>query len=103
MSTVSGIASESSEKNISASFTPLGKAITIVRKYKLLPLPEIDSVVAILEHALIAKQSFVDIDKLTEDAPDEFIDPLMSTIMRDPVLLPTSGNIVDRYLNPFVN
>ncbi len=30
------------------------------------------------------------------DAPDEFLDPIMSTIMRDPVMLPTSGNIVDR-------
>ena len=30
------------------------------------------------------------------DAPDEFLDPIMGTLMRDPVLLPTSGNIVDR-------
>lgn len=26
----------------------------------------------------------------------EFLDPLLSTLMRDPVLLPTSGTIVDR-------
>ena len=30
-----------------------------------------------------------------DDAPDEFRDPLMSTLMRDPVLLP-SGVIMDR-------
>ena len=30
------------------------------------------------------------------DIPDEFLDPLMGEIMKDPVLLPTSGNIVDR-------
>lgn len=30
------------------------------------------------------------------DIPDEFMDPIMSSIMRDPVLLPTSGSIVDR-------
>jgi hypothetical protein len=30
------------------------------------------------------------------DAPDEFLDPLLMTLMRDPVRLPTSGNIVDR-------
>ena len=36
------------------------------------------------------------LDLLTEEAPEEFLDPLMSTIMRDPVRLPTSGNIVDR-------
>ncbi|XP_002737351.1 ubiquitin conjugation factor E4 B [Saccoglossus kowalevskii] len=31
-----------------------------------------------------------------EDAPDEFKDPLMDTLMTDPVLLHTSGNIMDR-------
>jgi hypothetical protein len=36
------------------------------------------------------------IDDLTDDAPFEFLDPLLSTIMRDPVYLPTSSNIVDR-------
>jgi hypothetical protein len=36
------------------------------------------------------------IDDLTDDAPFEFLDPLLSTIMRDPVFLPTSSNIVDR-------
>ncbi|CAK8686773.1 unnamed protein product [Clavelina lepadiformis] len=30
------------------------------------------------------------------DIPDEFRDPLMDTLMTDPVLLPTSGNIMDR-------
>ncbi len=37
-----------------------------------------------------------DMDELTEDAPEEFLDPLLSTLMKDPVRLPTSGNIVDR-------
>lgn len=30
------------------------------------------------------------------DAPDEFRDPLMDTLMTDPVLLPSSGKIMDR-------
>jgi ubiquitin conjugation factor E4 B len=30
------------------------------------------------------------------DVPDEFLDPLLATIMEDPVLLPTSNIIVDR-------
>lgn len=30
------------------------------------------------------------------DAPDEFRDPLMDTLMADPVLLPSSGKIMDR-------
>merc|ERR1712038_1843598 len=32
----------------------------------------------------------------SEDAPDEFIDPMMCELMEDPVLLPTSGKIMDR-------
>lgn len=30
------------------------------------------------------------------DAPDEFLDPIMSTLMNDPVVLPSSKVIVDR-------
>jgi len=37
-----------------------------------------------------------DDEELYEDAPDEFLDPLMSEFMTDPVILPTSNNIVDR-------
>ena len=35
-------------------------------------------------------------EDLADSAPCEFLDPLMSTIMRDPVRLPTSDHIVDR-------
>lgn len=30
------------------------------------------------------------------DAPEEFLDPIMGTLMTDPVMLPDSKNIVDR-------
>ncbi|KAK2710160.1 hypothetical protein QYM36_013732 [Artemia franciscana] len=30
------------------------------------------------------------------DAPDEFMDPLMDTLMEDPVILPSSGKVMDR-------
>jgi ubiquitin conjugation factor E4 B len=43
-----------------------------------------------------AATSIKDDEALYEDAPDEFLDPLMFTYMADPVYLPTSGNIVDR-------
>jgi hypothetical protein len=32
---------------------------------------------------------------LYDDAPEEFLDPVMSTLMKDPVELPSSKNIVD--------
>lgn len=35
-------------------------------------------------------------EELTAEAPEHFLDPIMSTIMRDPVLLPSSKQIVDR-------
>lgn len=34
--------------------------------------------------------------KALEDAPEEFLDPIMSTLMTDPVILPSSHVIVDR-------
>lgn len=34
--------------------------------------------------------------KALEDAPDEFLDPIMSTLMIDPVILPSSHVTVDR-------
>jgi len=33
---------------------------------------------------------------ITIDIPDEFLDPILMTLMKDPVLLPNSGIIVDR-------
>ncbi len=34
-------------------------------------------------------------ETLFDDAPDEFLDPIMSTLMKDPVELPSSGNVMD--------
>ncbi|CAG0900624.1 unnamed protein product [Darwinula stevensoni] len=36
-------------------------------------------------------------EELASEAPEEFLDPIMSTLMRDPVILPTSGVTVDRH------
>ena len=35
-------------------------------------------------------------DLLFEDAPDEFMDPIMGCVMKDPVILPSSNITVDR-------
>ena len=35
-------------------------------------------------------------DEDFDDIPDEFLDPVMGTLMTDPVLLPASGTIMDR-------
>lgn len=44
---------------------------------------------------LRVKQAAED-ELLYADAPEEFLDPIMGTLMRDPVILPSSKNIVDR-------
>ena len=38
--------------------------------------------------------TFLQID--FDDAPDEYLDPLMATLMDDPVKLPSSKTIIDR-------
>ncbi len=35
-------------------------------------------------------------DVAYDDAPDEYLDPITSTLMIDPVMLPSSRQIVDR-------
>lgn len=35
-------------------------------------------------------------DEILIDAPDEFLDPIMSTLMTDPVILPSSKITIDR-------
>lgn len=35
-------------------------------------------------------------DEILEGVPDEFLDPIMSTVMNDPVILPSSKMTVDR-------
>jgi len=42
------------------------------------------------------KKKEEDFIKEIGDIPEEFLDPLMSEIMKDPVLLPTSNTIIDR-------
>jgi len=43
----------------------------------------------------IGKQQKAD-EEMFADAPEEFLDEIMGTLMKDPVILPSSRNIVDR-------
>lgn len=54
------------------------------------PLTDFSIKVSQLEKQEILNQ------KVLEDAPEEFLDPIMSTLMIDPVILPSSHVIVDR-------
>jgi len=42
------------------------------------------------------KKATIEAEEDLGDIPDEFLDPLMFTLMRDPVTLPTSHVVIDR-------
>ena len=74
----------------------VAKAAKTCRKLNLLEdnrLEAFESLTLKVNEALKAVDIF---DELIKDAPDEFLDPLMCTFMKDPVYLPTSENVVDR-------
>ncbi|XP_046576120.1 LOW QUALITY PROTEIN: ubiquitin conjugation factor E4 A-like [Haliotis rubra] len=46
--------------------------------------------------AVLGRQYSQEEEELLADVPEEFLDPIMGTLMKDPVLLPSSKNIVDK-------
>eukprot|EP01038_Epipyxis_sp_PR26KG_P006656 gene6656-9137_t len=76
---------------------PIRNAIqTSINQHDIISMNELQQLKELYERVQEARLSCVDIDSLVEDAPFEFMDPLLDTIMRDPVRLPTSNTIVDR-------
>jgi ubiquitin conjugation factor E4 B len=72
------------------------KAIATVGRLNILSAAECGVMQSLYDSTMQVRATVQDLDALTDDAPEEFLDPLLMTLMRDPVLLPTSGNIVDR-------
>jgi ubiquitin conjugation factor E4 B len=73
----------------------LRKAITIARREHLISpemLKEFEDFVKFTNEFATQSKSAMD----SVEIPDEFLDPIMAEIMTDPVLLPTSHNIMDR-------
>jgi hypothetical protein len=54
-----------------------------------------DVQVVALKVTQMASQQQTD-EEILAEAPDDFLDPIMSTLMRDPVILPSSHTTVDR-------
>lgn len=68
----------------------------VVRAKQIIPESE-----AIAFEALIARiekeaEENINLESILGDIPDEFMDPLMSTLMTDPVILPSSKMTVDK-------
>ncbi|CBY43786.1 unnamed protein product [Oikopleura dioica] len=51
---------------------------------------------AFAKKVALRQSELLDDEEDFEDAPDEYLDPIMGTLMEDPVLLPPSGMIMDR-------
>lgn len=75
---------------------PLKKAIAAVSKMQTLTPATLSSLRELHEVVQSARAVCQDLDELTADAPTEFLDPLLMTLMTDPVLLPSSRTVVDR-------
>ena len=72
------------------------KAVKTCSKLNLLKNESMTIFSSLPDRVEAVSKTIEDDEALTIDAPDEFLDPLMCTFMKDPVLLPTSGNIIDR-------
>jgi ubiquitin conjugation factor E4 B len=72
------------------------KSARTCKKLNLLTGESMDAFSELLEHVEAAAKSVARDDALLADAPEEFLDPLVLTFMKDPVILPTSGKVVDR-------
>merc|ERR1711924_120955 len=73
-----------------------GEASMLSRQHMLLNGGLQDEFDGLCRAAEAAKQAEIKEEADLGDAPDEFLDPIQYTLMRDPVLLPGSGTIIDR-------
>jgi len=68
----------------------------IARKFALKSETEIEQLRLFVVKVEEMKATLAAEEDLEEDIPEHFLDPLMYTIMRDPVILPSSKAVVDR-------
>ncbi|CCU97361.1 unnamed protein product [Malassezia sympodialis ATCC 42132] len=72
------------------------KAASIAQRHMLKSPADIDTLADLVERVEKAKQEDADEEEDLGEVPDDYLDPLLATIMRDPVRLPSSRTVVDR-------
>lgn len=72
------------------------QAVSICSKWNLMNNEKMNTFSSFVDNVKVAAKNVEHDETLYADAPDEFLDPLMCTFMKDPVLLPTSDTIIDR-------
>lgn len=82
------------------SFSPevFNNSVTLLRNHQIIKEGEICYFEYFLKQLVSKVNEFKQINKLLEDMhiPEEFLDALISDIMKDPVKLPNSNQVVDR-------
>ncbi|KAJ3223435.1 hypothetical protein HK099_001159 [Clydaea vesicula] len=71
------------------------RAIVILEKNFLIETQDIEKLMVFLNKVETYKSKVEEEEELFGEIPDEFLDQIMSTLMQDPVVLP-SGNVLDR-------
>eukprot|EP00177_Eucheuma_denticulatum_P008227 GFKZ01014968.1.p1 GENE.GFKZ01014968.1~~GFKZ01014968.1.p1 ORF type:complete len:1137 (-),score=220.11 GFKZ01014968.1:190-3600(-) len=74
----------------------LPRAVNIAVRRRLLGGREVELVLGVAAAAEKAVEEEQEEEAELGDIPDEFMDPIMSILMKNPVRLPTSGNVMDR-------
>ena len=72
------------------------KSVKTCQKLNLLTGRSMELFASLPDLVDVAAKTVASDDELLVDAPDEFLDPLMCSFMKDPVFLPTSDTIIDR-------
>lgn len=72
------------------------KAGWIAEKYMLKSPPELEAWAGMIAQVEEKKQMEQDEEEDLGEVPEEYLDPLMATVMKDPVLLPKSKTVMDR-------
>mmetsp|Transcript_9577 Transcript_9577/g.28938 ORF Transcript_9577/g.28938 Transcript_9577/m.28938 type:complete len:1092 (+) Transcript_9577:200-3475(+) len=72
------------------------KAISISRRRHLLAYNDLEGFQKLLQEVEKEAALEEEDEDILGDVPDEFLDPIMSTLMTDPVILPTSNETMDR-------
>lgn len=68
----------------------------LLRTHMLRPEPTVRSFSELGEKVRTLRSDAMDIEGALGEIPDEFLDPIMGTLMKDPVVLPSSHMVVDR-------
>ena len=76
--------------------TCAGMCAQVLRQFMLLPEGEVRELESLATRVVTAEAEKAAEEELLQDPPEEFVDALMDTLMEDPVILPTSKQVIDR-------